>query len=178
MNRKRHKKRTRIIASKAPVSDGNKKPLTLTERMTADVRERAERFREWYESRFEEKLPYSMDSVRKLDFLLYRNRRGETLSEESVFLMQSFFSEILRRNLGGKYELDSKKKQVLVNFGGLKAWSDEKILRAIKNLERDGIPKNAYSLKTHGPLESYLFNIARKVSAIRNRENDENEQKQ
>jgi hypothetical protein len=141
-----------------------RKLKTVRDRIEETAREKAGRFQRLFENTYQKKIEISMDAVRSLDHMLYKDAVRGILGPERLEEMGCFLAEIIRRNFNGRYERDAAKDTIVVNAKGIRTYPLIKVTRAAESLRKDGVPPDAYTPKNTGPIEGYLFNLARKTS--------------
>jgi hypothetical protein len=138
--------------------------LTIEKRLALEAEEGAEEFRRLFEKRCGRPLPVSMDSVRELDHLVYREAMRGVLTGEGKRLIAVFFGEVLRRGFGGRYERDARRGTVALRIGSMRAYPALRVERAIENMRESGVGADAFTPGKIGPLEGYMFNLGRRLS--------------
>lgn|GEM_PF-1985621 len=119
------------------------------------VEEIAESFRGRMKERKDFDLNYSLDELEFLD-KFFESLRGKDDQEtrETVVLLGCYFGELLRRNIGGKYEYDEV-------YDGLKLQCEGVSCFPMLHL------KKAFPTRETGVMQSLCFAFARKVSEKR-----------
>ena len=95
-------------------------------------------------------LRYQLDDLGFLDDYL-EELRERGAHRQVLFMMGAYFAEVLRRNIGGTYEFDEVRQELVLKCGGVKCFPISKVLKA-------------YGSQEEAPLQHYGFAFAREVA--------------
>jgi len=116
-----------------------------------EAQQAAERFVKIYEKRHRVRLTYDMNDVGLLDKELEKNYEKNTLTPDETVCMGYYLGELLRRNVGGKYEFRKDYNAVALKCLDIVAFPILKVQKALED-------------KNPAALESYAYVYAKKVS--------------
>lgn len=111
----------------------------------------ADKFVKDFQRRHDRKLDYNMDDVRVLDRELEKNYESSTLTREEIVQTGYYLGELLRRNVGGKYEFREDPGVLVLKCMDIAVFPILKVQKALQE-------------KRPGALEAYAFLYAKKVS--------------